>query len=177
MKVWHKNDTFIYILNNISENITLVQLMDSIGNVNHDISIVGHWIFDSNYEKALFLKQESLDAISSPSVGEEQVALLTLHTYKFTNIIDFSISILKNRMHIKGGQRLRYNLKVSQKNDAFYILKNISEYVTLIQIMDSLGNFNCAISIVGCWVFDSNYEKATFSDTRIIGCNIFSFRW
>ena len=57
MKVWHKNDTFIYIINNISENITLVQLMDSIGNVNHDISIVGHWIFDSNYEKELCMKK------------------------------------------------------------------------------------------------------------------------
>ena len=54
MKIWKKNDDFD-ILNDISEDVTLVQLMDSIGNVNHDISIVGHWIFDSNYEKALYL--------------------------------------------------------------------------------------------------------------------------
>ena len=50
------NDAFD-ILNDISENVTLVQLMDSIGNVNHSISIVGHWIFDSNYNKALCLTQ------------------------------------------------------------------------------------------------------------------------
>ena len=44
--------------------------------------------------------------------------------------------------------------------DAFDTLKNVSEYVTLEQLMDSLGNVNHAISIVGYWIFDSNYEKA-----------------
>ena len=37
------------IFNDITANITLVQLMDSLGNVNHAISVVGSWIFDSNY--------------------------------------------------------------------------------------------------------------------------------
>ena len=35
----------------------IVQLMDSLGNVNHAISVFGNWIFDSNYEKALFLNR------------------------------------------------------------------------------------------------------------------------
>ena len=47
--------------------------MESLVNVNHDISIVGYWIFDSNNEKALCLTQ-LLDVICSPSIGEEQVA-------------------------------------------------------------------------------------------------------
>ena len=54
VKIWKKNDDFD-ILNDISEDVILVQLMESLGNVNHDISISGHWIFYSNYEKALFL--------------------------------------------------------------------------------------------------------------------------
>ena len=54
--VWKKNDDF-GILNKISKNITLVQLMGSLGNVNHSISILGHWIFDFNYKKALCLTQ------------------------------------------------------------------------------------------------------------------------
>ena len=58
------------ILNDISKNVTLVQLIDNLGIVNHAISIVGYWIFDSNYEKALYLTRESLDLICSPSVGE-----------------------------------------------------------------------------------------------------------
>ena len=58
------------IRNDISEYVTLVQLMDSLENVNHAISVVGYWIFDSNEEKDLCLKQESLDIICSPSIGE-----------------------------------------------------------------------------------------------------------
>ena len=47
--------------------------MGTLVNVNHAISIVGYWIFDSNKEKALFMTSESLDLIWSPSVGEEQL--------------------------------------------------------------------------------------------------------
>ena len=48
--------------------------MDSLGNVNHAISVVGSWIFDSNYERALVLNKASLDMIFAPSFGEEQTA-------------------------------------------------------------------------------------------------------
>ena len=47
--------------------------MDSLGNVNHAISIVGYLVFDSKYEQALRIKITSLDLIYSTSVGEEQV--------------------------------------------------------------------------------------------------------
>ena len=60
------------LLEDISENVTLVQLMDSLGNVNHAISVVGSWIFDSNYERSLVLNKASLDMICAPSVGEQQ---------------------------------------------------------------------------------------------------------
>ena len=62
------------ILENISANVTLVELMDSLGNVNHTISVVGSCIFDSNYERALFLNKASLVMICAPSSGEEQTA-------------------------------------------------------------------------------------------------------
>ena len=58
------------MLEDISANVTLFQLMDSLGNVNHAISVVGNWIFDPNYEKALVLNRASLDMICTPSVGE-----------------------------------------------------------------------------------------------------------
>ena len=60
------------ILEDISADVTLVQLIDSLGNVNHAISVVGSWIFDSNYERALILNKASLDMICAPYVGEEQ---------------------------------------------------------------------------------------------------------
>ena len=65
----------IFFLKDTSANVTLVQLMDSLVNVNHAISVVGNWIFDSKYEKALILNRASLDMICAPSVGEEQDAI------------------------------------------------------------------------------------------------------
>ena len=62
------------ILTDISEHVTLVQLLEYLGNVNHAISVVGCWIFSSNYETALVLKRESLVMIFAPSVGEKQGA-------------------------------------------------------------------------------------------------------
>ena len=63
-------------MEDISENVNLVQFMHSLGNVNHDISVVGNWIFDLNYEKAIVLNKASLDMICDPSVGEEQDAII-----------------------------------------------------------------------------------------------------
>ena len=63
------------ILEDISANFTLVQLMDSLGNVNHAISVVGSLIFYLNYERALVLNRASLDMMCAPSVGEEQDAM------------------------------------------------------------------------------------------------------
>ena len=43
-----KYKTMVYfdILTDISEPVTVVQLMDYLGNMNHDISVVGYCIFD-----------------------------------------------------------------------------------------------------------------------------------
>ena len=71
------------IFKNISANATLFQLMDSFRNVNHDISVVVSWIFDSNYEKALVLNRASLDMICASSFGEEQAACFEKVYYSF----------------------------------------------------------------------------------------------
>ena len=65
----YKNMGCFDILTDISEHVTLLQLMDSLGNMNNSISVVGWWIFDSNYEKVLVLNRESFDMICAPSVG------------------------------------------------------------------------------------------------------------
>ena len=67
---------------------------------------------------------------------------------------------MTNRGKIKGEQSLRYNMTIQNKNDAFDILNDISELFTLVQLTESIGNANHAISIVGHWIFDSNYKKA-----------------
>ena len=57
-------------MTDISEHVTLFQLMNTLVNVNHAIGVVGYWIFDSNYKIALVLNRESLDMICAPSVGK-----------------------------------------------------------------------------------------------------------
>ena len=69
---------------------------------------------------------------------------------------------MKNRNKIKGEQNLQYNLRILKKNGAFDVLNDTSEDETLVQLMESLGNVNHSISVVGNWIFDSNYEKALF---------------
>ena len=61
---------------------------------------------------------------------------------------------------IKGEPRVYYSLRKYKKMGSYDILTDISEHVTLFQLMDYLGNVNHAISVVGYWIFDSNYEKA-----------------
>ena len=65
---------------------------------------------------------------------------------------------MSNRIKIKGKQSIRYNLTIQKKNDAFNILNDISENVTLVELMDTLGNVNHDISIVRSWIFYSDYE-------------------
>ena len=48
--------------------------MESLGNVNNDISVVWYWIFDSNYKKAICVTQELLDITCSTSIGKELAA-------------------------------------------------------------------------------------------------------
>ena len=57
------------VLEDISANITLGQMMDSLVNVNHAISVVGNGIFDSNYEKVIVLNRASLEITCASSVG------------------------------------------------------------------------------------------------------------
>ena len=70
----YKKEGHFDILTDTSEHVTLVQLMDYLGNVNHAISVVEKCIFESNNEKSPVINRESLDIICAPSVGEEEVA-------------------------------------------------------------------------------------------------------
>ena len=75
------------------------------------------------------------------------------------NRIYFANDILKNKKRNVGEARVNYNLIKYNNIREYKSLENISENVTLVQLMDSLVNVNCDISVVGNWIFESNYEK------------------
>ena len=69
------------------------------------------------------------------------------------NRIDFANSILKNKNKIKGEPRVLYILRKYKKKGSYDIMTEISEHVTLVQLMDFLGNAYHAISVVGYRIF------------------------
>ena len=76
---------------------------------------------------------------------------MTLEKENCKNRIHLDNAIMTNKRKIAGSQNLRNNLTIWSGNDTFDILNDISENVTLVQLMDSLGNVNHAIIIVGHW--------------------------
>ena len=73
------------------------------------------------------------------------------------NRIDFPNAILKGKK-LQREPKVYYSLRKYKKKDSYDILTDISEHFSLVH-MDYLGNLNCAISVVGYWMFDSNYER------------------
>ena len=78
------------------------------------------------------------------------------------NCIDFANAIFKNEKKLKGEPRVYYILRKYKKKGSYDILTDISENDTLVKLMDYLGNLNHDISVVGYWIFDSNYKKLIF---------------
>ena len=91
----------------ISENITLVKLINTVGNINHVASIFGYQIFESNYKKELLLTSESLNITCFPLVGDGLITRFETVFYTFRhikntgkiNIADYSIKVFYKKMY------------------------------------------------------------------------------
>ena len=64
------------------------------------------------------------------------------------NCIDFANEIMLNRKRNKGEARVHYKLIKYKKIGEYKILEDISANVTLVQLIDSLGNVNHDISVL-----------------------------
>ena len=64
------------------------------------------------------------------------------------NRIDFANAILKNQKIVGGEQKVYYSMKKYEKKGCFNILNFISEYVNLVQLMDSNFRFNIKSSFL-----------------------------
>ena len=81
------------IINDISENVTLVQLMDTVGNVNNSVSIVVYLIFYFYCKNSLKLTLDSLNLVCSPSVGEG--------IFSMFKIVFCAVIYINNRVKLK----------------------------------------------------------------------------
>ena len=75
------------------------------------------------------------------------------------NCIYFANAILKNEKKPKVEPKVYYSLSRYKNMGSCDILTDISEHVTLLQLMNYLGNLNHAISVVEYWIFESNYKN------------------
>ena len=66
---------------------------------------------------------------------------------------------MKYYVHNTGEQHIHYNIKHGGGKGSFDIPHDISENVTLVQLMDTVVNFNHVVSIVGYCIFDSNKKR------------------
>ena len=69
------------------------------------------------------------------------------------NRIGFANALLKSQKN-KDEQRVYYRLRKYKEMGYFYIMTDISQHITLVQVMDYLSNDNHAISVVGYCIFD-----------------------
>ena len=104
----------------------------------------------------------SLSSLASAFVSIKQIKAanyISLYIEESLNIkvgnrIDFANAIMKNENRIQGEPKVYYSLKKYKKKGSYDILTYIIEHFTLVQLMDSLGNVNHAISVVGYWIFE-----------------------
>ena len=66
---------------------------------------------------------------------------------------------MRGRECNKGKHSLNYNTPKWKKKGNFDILHYMRNVFTLVQLMDTVGNVNYAMSIVRHWTFESNYKK------------------
>ena len=96
---------------------------------------------------------ESINKIKAANDISKRTGEALTSEVGFRNHIDFENAVLKNQKRVKDEQKLYYKLNMFKHKGYFNILNKISEHVTLAQLMDSTGNVQHAISVVGCWKF------------------------
>ena len=77
----------------------------------------------------------------------------------YTSIINFATVIMFHQEKNIGEQCLRFNIILWKNQGSFHAFNDISDHLTLLQLMDSIGIINNAVSIFGKWIFDSNLIK------------------
>ena len=75
-----------------------------------------------------------------------------VHEYYY--IIKFANVIMIDKTRNKGQKNLCYKVEKWKKVGTFDIMNNISDHVTLLKLINSLGDMNHAVSVVGkCFLF------------------------
>ena len=64
----------------------------------------------------------------------------------------FENGVMNEKVRNKGRQHK--SIRRKKRKGKLYMINDMSEYVILSQLMDTLGNVNHAVSISGVWIYD-----------------------
>ena len=78
--------------------------------------------------------------------------MFTYDVHAYSDIINFTNSIVLDKARNKGEKHIRYKLEKWNKMSIFDVLDNISKHVTLMQLMYSLGNVNHSVGVDGNFI-------------------------
>ena len=81
-----------------------------------------------------------------------------VHAYK--SRIDYARCLMANQVKIPGGQKCCYQSMPYKPGKTYDILNDISQFPTLVQLMDLRGNMQHCVTVAGKWIFNSNFPKA-----------------
>ena len=98
------------------------------------------------------------------AANEISIPISALLTYEVPDRIQLSNSIMTDQANVFGEQHLFYKTEQRKQTGPFDMLKNTSEYVTFVKLMDLVGNVNHAANVVEKWIFDSNLQEKIIID-------------
>ena len=96
----------------------------------------------SSLEYAFAVSEE---LVSVKKIKMRITALLFYTFHEYTYKIKFTNEIMLDKERNKGEKCLHYKLEQCKEKGRFDIMNIISEHVTLVQLMDYLGNVNHAV--------------------------------
>ena len=93
---------------------------------------------------------------------------LVINNRKYKSRIDYAHDVITNHIKILHSPKCNYQCKVYKPGKEFDILKNRSEFPTLVQLVDLHGNMQHCVTLAGKWIFDSNFPQALLLTEKIL---------
>ena len=144
------------------DNLNAIIFHVPIGNAKKTNLIYFHYNYPAikyvQHDKStcVFIRLSSALYNATEHVAEKDIASrlessLKIESSGYLYWINFPNKIMKDSVRKEGYQHLCYK---------FDILNDISDHMTLVKLIDTAINVNHAVSIIGCWIYDSNHKRA-----------------
>ena len=108
------------------------------------------------------------DELAETAVSSRIQDSLNLTQTQYNNRMDFATDVMlsHDRVRMFEEPRLRYTATFYVRDDQYDVVKEISKHITLLQLEDVKGSISHSCTVVGKWIFDSNFAYALPLSTK-----------